>query len=64
MRRVLAAGFAGIILATLAGCEPSNSAATPTQTMELPKEGPKPVGGTPAKSGSGLPEGTQTSSDQ
>jgi hypothetical protein len=64
MRRPFVVGITGIVLATLAGCGPNNSTTTPTQMMELPKEGPKPADGKPGKSGSGVPEGTQTSSDQ
>jgi hypothetical protein len=50
MRRFIAAGAAALILLCsigLSGCGPDKRTVVPEKEIELPKEGPSPVGGTP-----------------
>jgi hypothetical protein len=48
MKRLIAAGLAGLLVlstAGLSGCGSDNKTVIPAKQMELPKEGPTPVGG-------------------
>jgi hypothetical protein len=48
MRRLIAAGAAGLLALSvvgLIGCGPDKKTVIPEKQMELPKEGPTPVGG-------------------
>jgi hypothetical protein len=64
MRRILAAGLTGMFLlgaAAVSGCGPGEKARVPEKMMELPKEGPAPVGGQPKGQPKGQPGGQSAS---
>jgi hypothetical protein len=65
MRRILAAGLTGmgfLIAAAASGCGPSEKVKVPEQSMELPKEGPAPVGGKDKSQGGQPGPGGQSAS--
>jgi len=64
MRRILATALTGLFLpiaATGFGCGPSEKARVPEKMMDLPKEGPAPVGGMPKGKGAPLGAGQESS---